>query len=136
MACFSVEDLSFAYPNAAGQALSNVNLSVEKGEYLVVCGKSGCGKTTLLRHLKTVLCPHGTRTGRVLFEERELSEVPQREQASRIGFVMQDPDDQVVTDKVWHELAFGLESLGTDQRTMRLRVAEMASYFGIQGWFH
>ena len=65
-----------------------------------------------------------------------LEEAGLREQSSMIGYVMQDPDDQVVTDKVWHELAFGLESLGIDQKTMRLRVAEMASYFGIQGWFH
>ena len=49
---------------------------------------------------------------------------------------MQNPDDQIVTDKVWHELAFGLESLGCDQKTMRARVAEMACYFGIQDWFH
>ena len=49
---------------------------------------------------------------------------------------MQNPDDQIVTDKVWHELAFGLESLGCDQKTMRSRVAEMACYFGIQDWFH
>ena len=103
---------------------------------MVLCGQSGSGKTTLLRQLKTVLAPHGTRTGSIFYNGVPLPEVGQREQSSGIGFVMQNPDDQIVTDKVWHELAFGLESLGVDQRTMRLRVAEMASYFGIQSWFH
>lgn len=70
------------------------------------------------------------------FDGRDLETIDLREQSSRIGYVMQNPDNQIVTDKVWHELAFGLESLGFDQKTIRLRVAEMASYFGIQGWFH
>ena len=65
-----------------------------------------------------------------------MAQVSQRDQAAKIGYVMQNPDDQIVTDKVWHELAFGLESLGCDQKTMRARVAEMACYFGIQDWFH
>lgn len=136
MAHFLVQDLTFTYPGAAKPALRGVNLEVERGEYLTICGKSGCGKTTLLRHLKTVLTPHGEMGGSVLFNGRALAEVSERDQSSLIGFVMQNPDSQVVTDKVWHELAFGLESLGCEQRTMRLRVAEMASYFGIQGWFH
>ena len=136
MAHFHIQDLSFSYPNAKKESLSGVTLSVEKGEYVVLCGKSGSGKTTLLRHLKSVLTPHGKRSGQILFCGVSIDEVSQQDQASKIGFVMQNPDDQIVTDKVWHELAFGLESLGCDQKTMRLRVAEMASYFGIQGWFH
>ena len=136
MAHFHIQDLSFSYPNAKKESLSGVTLSVEKGEYVVLCGKSGSGKTTLLRHLKSVLTPHGKRSGQILFCGVSIDEVNQQDQASKIGFVMQNPDDQIVTDKVWHELAFGLESLGCDQKTMRLRVAEMASYFGIQGWFH
>jgi energy-coupling factor transporter ATP-binding protein EcfA2 len=136
MAQFALSHLSFTYPDAAVPALDDVSLSVTDGSYVVLCGKSGCGKTTLLRHLKTALEPHGTRTGEVRFEDRLLDQVPQRQQTAAIGFVMQDPEAQVVTDKVWHELAFGLESLGYEQRTMRLRVAEMASYFGMQDWFH
>ena len=135
MALFAVEDLSFRYPGAARDALSHVTLEVRAGELLTLCGQSGCGKTTLLRHLKPVLAPHGVRSGRVLLDGVPMDEVPEREQAARIGFVMQNPDAQVVTDKVWHELAFGLENLGCDERTMRVRVAEMASYFGIQNWF-
>ena len=137
MAHFEIKNLSFSYPAAKGKySLADVNLSVEKGEYVVFCGKSGSGKTTLLRHLKSVLTPHGKRSGEILFNGIPIQQVSQRDQSAKIGFVMQNPDDQIVTDKVWHELAFGLESLGCDQKTMRARVAEMACYFGIQDWFH
>ena len=151
MACFEIKNLSFSYPGAPGEApeggrehsgapgyfdtpkaLQDIDLTVEDGEYVLLCGKSGCGKTTLLRHCKTVLTPHGKREGKILFHGKPLEKSDQRTQAARIGYVMQDPDAQIVTDKVWHELAFGLESLGMDQKAMRLRVAEMASYFGIQ----
>lgn len=136
MAHIHIQNLSFSYPGANTPALSEVNLSVAPGEYVLLCGKSGSGKTTLLRHLKTVLAPHGLRSGSVTLDGVPLEQVSPGSQAARIGFVMQDPDDQIVTDKVWHELAFGLENLGCDQKTMRLRVAEMASFFGIQDWFH
>ena len=137
MAHFEIKNLTFSYPTAKGkESLHNVNLTVHKGEYIVLCGKSGSGKTTLLRHLKSVLIPHGKRSGEILFNGVPMENVSQRDQSSKIGYVMQNPDDQIVTDKVWHELAFGLESLGCDQKTMRSRVAEMACYFGIQDWFH
>ncbi|MBR3818144.1 MAG: ATP-binding cassette domain-containing protein [Clostridia bacterium] len=134
---FRIENLSFYYPTSKDKkSLDNVSLKIEKGEYIVLCGKSGSGKTTLLRHLKTVLSPHGKRVGEIFFNGVALNDVDNRKQSSKIGYVMQNPDDQIVTDKVWHELAFGLESLGCDQKTMRSRVAEMACYFGIQDWFH
>ena len=137
MAHFEIKNLSFSYSTSKEKkSLCDVNLTIEKGEYIVLCGKSGSGKTTLLRHLKTVLTPHGKRAGEVYFNKVALEKVNERDQAAKIGYVMQNPDDQIVTDKVWHELAFGLESLGCDQKTMRARVAEMASYFGIQDWFH
>ena len=137
MAHFEIKDLTFSYASAMGRhSLENVSLTIEQGEFLVLCGKSGSGKSTLLRQLKTVLTPNGKRTGEILFRGVPLKQVPDREQSEKIGFVMQNPDDQIVTDKVWHELAFGLESLGCDQKTMRGRVAEMACYFGIQDWFH
>ena len=137
MAHFEIKDLTFSYAAAKGRhSLENVNLSVGQGEFLVLCGRSGSGKSTLLRQLKTVLTPNGKRTGEVLFHGIPLKQVSDRDQSGKIGFVMQNPDDQIVTDKVWHELAFGLESLGCDQTEMRGRVAEMACYFGIQDWFH
>ena len=137
MVHFQIENLSFAYPTAKEKkSLENVNLTIEKGEYIVLCGKSGSGKTTFLRQLKSVLAPHGRKEGKILFNGIALEQVSQREQSAKIGYVMQNPEEQIVTDKVWHELAFGLESLGCDQKTMRARVAEMACYFGIQDWFH
>ena len=137
MAHFQIENLNFSYPAARGKlTLADINLSIEQGEYIVLCGTSGSGKTTLLRQLKTVLAPHGEKTGSILFNGIPLEQVSQQEQAAKIGYVMQNPEEQIVTDKVWHELAFGLESLGCDQKTMRARVAEMACYFGIADWFH
>ena len=135
MAHFHIRDLTFSYPGAKRPTLSGVNLTIEKGEYVVLCGKSGSGKTSLLRHLKSILTPYGNRSGQVLFDGTPLQQVSQYDQSRKIGFVMQNPDEQLVTDKVWHELAFGLENLGVHQNTIRLRVAEMASYFGLQDWF-
>lgn len=111
-------------------------MTVDAGSFMFLCGQSGCGKSTLLRHLKTTLSPAGDRTGEILFNGQPLSAVPRQAQAQRIGFVGQSPDGQIVTDTVWHELAFGLENLGYSQKEIRNRTAEMAAFFGIESWFH
>ena len=133
---FVIQDLCFSYPEQSGAILQDMNLNVRQGEFLVLCGPSGCGKSTLLRQLKTVLAPHGRRSGTILFEGKPLDSMDQRQQTERIGFVQQSPDNQIVTDKVWHELAFGLESLGYETSVIRQRVAEMAAFFGIESWFY
>lgn len=136
MESFKVENLSFTYPARYDKALDDINFAVNQGEFVLLCGKSGCGKTTLLRLLKSTLAPHGEISGNICFNGKALSDYNTKEQASGIGFVMQNPDNQIVTDKVWHELAFGLESLGYKQTEIRTRVSEMASFFGIQNWFY
>ena len=136
MEIFTIRNLNFAYPEQEKNAIADLSLSVQPGEFLVLCGPSGCGKSTLLRQMKTVLAPHGRRSGEILFAGRNLDSLDQREQAEKIGVVRQSTENQIVTDKVWHELAFGLESLGYDTPTIRRRVAEMASFFGIQTWFY
>ncbi len=136
METYRIEHLSFSYPNQEKKVLDDVSFAIRQGEFVTLCGPSGCGKTTLLRQLKSVLAPHGTRTGKIYLEGTPLDELDQRTQSGRIGFVLQSPENQIVTDKVWHELAFGLESLGYDTPTIRRRVAEMASFFGIQTWFY
>ena len=95
-----------------GTAFEHISFQIEEGAFVVLCGPSGSGKTTLLKHFKPILTPHGARTGERLFRGRPLEELSDREQAAEIGYVFQSPDQQIVTDKVWHELAFGLESLG------------------------
>jgi energy-coupling factor transport system ATP-binding protein len=136
VALVAFQSLSFAYAGTDREVLRDVSFSIDPGEFVLLIGQSGCGKTTLLRHLKTALTPHGKRSGGIMFDSRPLEDNSLEEQTRRIGFVLQNPDNQIVTDKVWHELAFGLESLGTPRAVIRRRVAEMASFFGIVNWYH
>ena len=135
MAHLAVKNLTFTYPNCPKPAIEGVSLMVEKGEFLAVCGPTGCGKSTLLRLMKRELAPLGTLHGEITVDGAAQSALPEREAACRIGYVMQRPEQQIVTDKVWHELAFGLENMGLPQPVIARRVAEMAAYFGIEGWF-
>lgn len=130
-----VEKLTFTYPLADKPALKKISFGIRPSEFVVVCGKSGCGKSTLLKHLKKNLMPYGQLEGDIFYGGQPLQDLDDRRSASEIGFVQQNPDNQIVTDKVWHELAFGLENLGLPTRVIKRRVAEMTSYFGIQTWF-
>ncbi len=135
MEILRVDNLEFSYPNKSKKALDKINFTVEEGDFVLICGESGCGKSTLLRHLKPELSPYGKKSGDIYYYNKNINEYLQIETASQIGYVLQNLDAQLVTDKVWHELAFGLENLGLDTQTIRIRVAEMASFFGIQKWF-
>ncbi|MDO4482834.1 MAG: ATP-binding cassette domain-containing protein, partial [Bacillota bacterium] len=114
MECYKIENLSFTYPERECKALDNINIAIYKGEFVTLCGKSGCGKTTMLRLLKPLLAPHGSTGGSIYYMGHSVHELSHQVQASEIGFVMQSAENQIVTDKVWHELAFGLEGLGYD----------------------
>lgn len=133
----NIVDLEFSYPNASIPSVNGISLRLEKGSFTCICGPSGCGKTTLLRNLKPSITPHGMRRGeiKILGKSVESFEGRAGEEAQTIGYVLQNPENQIVTDKVWHELAFGLENLGLPTETIRLRIAEIASFFGIQSWF-
>ncbi|MBR1749348.1 MAG: ABC transporter ATP-binding protein [Ruminococcus sp.] len=131
MAILDVKGLSFKYPKTDSYALKDISLSLEQGSFNVLAGATGSGKTTLLRLLKRELAPLGDISGEIVFDGKALVELTDRESAMRIGFVMQRPDQQIVCDKVWHELVFGLENAGADKNHIALRAAETASYFGI-----
>lgn len=129
-----IHNLTFSYPGGV-PALDGVNFSVPEGSFVTVCGLSGCGKSTLLRLMKPGLFPRGDLSGEVLFNGDSLRPEPDVNTAGKIGFVMQDPEAQTVTDKVWHELAFSCESVGLPQNEIRRRVGEMAGYFGLEPLF-
>ena len=131
-----ISNVSFAYPGREKKALYDVSFSVNSGEFITLCGKSGCGKTTLLRLLKPSVAPVGELSGQISADGRNITELTERLECGKIGFVMQSSENQIVTDKVWHELAFGLESLGVRNAEIRARVAETAAFFGIDSWFH
>lgn len=135
MEIIKLKELSFSYPNQERKALDNIDLTIEEGELVLVCGPSGGGKSTLLKQLKSELTPYGKKSGEIFYFGKNMKDYDLRTTASEIGYVLQNPEAQIVTDKVYHELAFGLENLGVDTQTIRRRVAEMSSFFGIQGWF-
>jgi energy-coupling factor transport system ATP-binding protein len=131
-----VQHLNFTYPGQQQAALKDVSLTIEQGDFFVLCGYSGSGKSTLLRHFKPALTPHGTCTGAVFLKDTPVGALSAADAASKIGYVQQSPEQQVVTDKVWHELAFGLESLGMETEVIRRRTSEMAAFFGMEDWYY
>lgn len=135
MDILQIKDLTFRYPDVEKAAVQDVSFTIRQGEFVVIFGASGCGKSTLLRLLKRELAPFGEKDGDIFYAGIRQDEIDDRRAASEIGFVLQNPESQIVTDKVWHELAFGLENLGYPTQVIRRRVAEMANYFGIEDWF-
>ena len=113
-------------------ALRDINIKIPKGSIVTVCGPTGCGKSTLLKLLKQEIAPAGALSGEIIFDGKPLSSLSAFEQASRIAILLQNPEDQIVTDKVWHELAYGLENLGYERSSVENRLAEMLSFFRLE----
>jgi energy-coupling factor transport system ATP-binding protein len=135
MEILSVRDLSFRYPGEEEKALNEIFFTIQPGDFTVLCGETGCGKTTLLKLLKREIAPHGEIHGEIYYNGNLLDQLDQRTLAGEIGYVFQNPASQIVTDRVWHELAFGLENLGVETSVIRRRTGEIASFFGIEKWF-
>lgn len=132
MVNFKIEHFGFSYPETETAALKDINLTVEQGEFIVICGKSGSGKSTLLRMLKPELTPKGKSEGEILFFGKKKNSFSFRDSAENIGFILQNTEYQTVTHSVRSELAFGLENLGLDSNTIRLRIAEISAYFSLE----
>lgn len=129
------DDVAFRYPGSHGDVLSGVSMTVPAGAFALLVGGTGSGKSTLLSLAKPQIAPAGDRAGQVRVFGRLVDDLDGAE-ACEVGYVFQDPDNQIVCDSVWHEMAFGLENLGTPQGEMRRRVAEASYFFGMGPWFH
>ncbi|EKN63029.1 energy-coupling factor transporter ATPase [Schinkia azotoformans] len=136
MALIEIRNFSFTYAGEDKRLLKDISLLVEEGEMVLLCGPTGCGKTTLLRQMKKEIAPIGTRSGSIYFDQKEMDSIPSVITAKEIGIVFQDPENQIVTSTVWHELAFSLENFGYSTFDIRKKVAEMASFFGIEAWLN
>lgn len=129
------DDVTFRYPGSRDDVLSGVSMAVPAGAFALLVGGTGSGKSTLLSLAKPQIAPAGDRAGQVRVFGRPVDDLDGAE-ACEVGYVFQDPDNQIVCDSVWHEMAFGLENLGTPQGEMRRRVAEASYFFGMGPWFH
>lgn len=129
------DDVTFRYPGSRGDVLSGVSMAVPAGAFALLVGGTGSGKSTLLSLAKPQIAPAGDRAGQVRVFGRPVDDLDGAA-ACEVGYVFQDPDNQIVCDSVWHEMAFGLENLGTPQGEMRRRVAEASYFFGMGPWFH
>ena len=129
------DDVTFRYPGSRGDVLSGVSMAVPAGAFALLVGGTGSGKSTLLSLAKPQIAPAGDRAGQGRVFGRPVDDLDGAA-ACEVGYVFQDPDNQIVCDSVWHEMAFGLENLGTPQGEMRRRVAEASYFFGMGPWFH
>lgn len=129
------DDVTFRYPGSHGDVLSGVSMAVPAGAFALLVGGTGSGKSTLLSLAKPQIAPAGDRAGQVRVFGRPVDGLDGAA-ACEVGYVFQDPDNQIVCDSVWHEMSFGLENLGTPQGEMRRRVAEASYFFGMGPWFH
>ena len=136
MEILKIENLKFQYNNSNESILNGINMTIEAGDFVVLCGATGSGKTTLLKMLKREIAPSGKKEGRIFYQGKDILEYKNDELVSEIGYVFQNPEGQIVTDKVWHELAFGLENIGENSQNIRMKVGEIANYFDMQSWYN
>ncbi|MFD3259145.1 ABC transporter ATP-binding protein [Paenibacillus lentus] len=134
MAHYQIKHVSFKYPEAMDAMLEDINLTVEEGDFVLLCGPSGSGKTTLLRQLKREVRPEGQRGGEVRYRGCLLEDLEERRSIEEIGMVFQDPDNQIVMNTVWQELTFAMENLGYPTEQIQRRIGELVQFFGMEGW--
>lgn len=128
--------LRFAYPGAEAPVLDGLDWSVPQGAFALLVGGTGSGKSTLLSLLKPEISPTGECAGELRVLGESVADMDVRASAERVGYVFQDPENQIVCETVWHEMAFGLENLGMSRDEMRRRVAETSYFFGLEDWLH
>lgn len=119
MVLFKAENLTFAYPDTKVNALNNVNLKINKGDFIVLMGRTGSGKSTLLRLLNPAVAPFGKCSGNILINTKQ------------VAYVGQNPELTFVSENVRAELAFALENQKLSNNEIALRIGETASFFNL-----
>jgi len=133
MKYIEIKNLNYTYPLEEKKTLNNINLELSKGEVLLVIGKSGSGKSTLAKSI-TGAVPHfygGTISGCITIDGVPLEEMSHSERAKTVTMVFQDPEKQLMMNKVHREIAFGLENIGVSESTIKRRVWEVMEFIGI-----
>lgn len=136
MSAIEVRGLSFTYPGAEAPVLDGLDWFVPQGAFALLVGGTGSGKSTLLSLLKPEIAPTGECAGELRVLGESVAGMDVRASAERVGYVFQDPENQIVCESVWHEMAFGLENLGMPRDEIRRRVAETSYFFGLEDWLH
>lgn len=126
MVFLETKNLSFKYLDNSF-TLSDINFSLDKGDFCLVVGKTGCGKTTLLKLLKKEITPSGELKGLVKIDGFDLKDYD----SSKIVYMFQNPSRQIVSDKVYHEIVFGLEARGLEKGVIETKLAEIVNYLDI-----
>lgn len=134
MNILEIKNLNFNYVDFP-PLWENVNMQLQSGDFALLLGPSGSGKSCLMKHLIYKLAPYGNASGEILYKGQSLDSLSPYEHVKNIAYVSQNPDEQIVSESVWQELAFSLEQLGMPADKMRLRIAEVANFFDIQEWF-
>jgi energy-coupling factor transport system ATP-binding protein len=132
-----VDHFSFTYGGASKPVLKDVSLEVKEGEFVIVVGLSGSGKSTMCRAMNGLI-PHffgGNVTGRVTVDGQETRTTTPAKLASTIGMVFQDPENQLVMTNVENEMAFGMENLALPKKEMTERVNYYSRYFDVERFF-
>lgn len=133
MPLFKIENLTYFYPETEQAALRNINLEIEEGEFILVAGGSGSGKSSLTRALAGLIPDfYGGRIGgKVFFKGKDIRAMDRKKLAREVGMVFQDPEKQIVQTHVEAEIAFGLENLGLSSEEMLRRVAEVICFMDL-----
>lgn len=138
MAVLALENLTYSYPDESRPTLDQINLSIQEGEFVLIVGGSGSGKSSLVRAM-TGLIPDfygGSIEGRIILDSEDLNRMDKARVARKIGMVFQDPESQLVMTNVEQELAFGMENMGLSAELMKRRIMEVSSALSLQPFLH
>ena len=128
------QNVSFSYPDSANGGLKHIDLTIPDGQCVLLCGHSGCGKTTLTRLINGLIPQFfvGELSGQILLDGENLAELPMYRIAEKVGSVFQNPRTQFFNVDTDSEIAFGMENEAVPQEQMMRRVAETAKALHIE----